>query len=169
MLMRDELAVALQYRNVLELELGYAVDALETFARRTELGPVPDDDAMASRRAAIEEALGGDGAIAIKAKVADDYWRHTPARRTFAIADVDGKLDTLHVECDRRAAELEYAPDAEWTLPESWGACGLMIEGRRDTEFVFTSFRRRARTLALAPGASPRAWTATFRIPTPRR
>jgi TonB family protein len=136
----EELKLALQYRNALELELGDAIGALETFARRTEIEPVPDNDVMASRAAAIEEALNGDAAIVIKAKVVDDYWRHTPARRTFAIADVNGDLDRIQVECDRRGAELPYAPDSEWSLPESWGACSLMVEGRRDTEFLFYEF-----------------------------
>ena len=136
----EDLKVALQYRNAIELQLGHAVGALETFARRTEIEPVPDSDLMASRAAPIEEALRGDSPIVIKAKVADDYWRHTPARRTFAIADVNGDLDSIQVECDRRGAELPYAPDSEWTLPETWGACTLMIEGRRDTEFLFYEF-----------------------------
>ncbi len=136
----EDLSTALQYRNVLELELGDAVAALETYARRNEIEPLPASDVMVSRAATIEAGLGSDAAIVIKAKVADDYWRHTPARRTFAIGEVDGDIDTIQVECNRRGAELEYSADAEWSLPESWGDCSLMIEGRRNTEFLFYEF-----------------------------
>ena len=136
----EELKVALQYRNVLELELGDAAGAVATFARRNEIEPVPEGDAMAARVAAIEQALGGEAPIAIKAKIAEHYWRHTPTRRTFAIADVNGELDAIQVECNRRRAEIPYAPDAEWSLPAGWGACSLIIEGHNDTEFLFYEF-----------------------------
>lgn len=136
----DDLKVALQYRDVLELDLGDLVGALETLARRNEIEPVPDSDAMAARAATLEQAVHGESPIAIKAKVADEYWLHRPTRRTFAIADVEGELKAIQVDCDRRSAELAYMPDSEWTLPESWGACSLLVEGRRETEFVFYEF-----------------------------
>jgi TonB family protein len=136
-----DLKVALQYRNVLELELGDAVGALATFARRNEIEPVPEDDPMGVRATAIEQALGGDAPIAIKAKILDEFWTHVPTRRTFAISAVTGEIDGIQVECDRRGAELEFAADTEWTLPEAWGACTLTVEGDRDTEFVLYEFR----------------------------
>jgi TonB family protein len=136
-----DLKAALQYRNALELELGDAVGALATFARRNEIEPVPADDPMAARAAAIEQALGGDAPIAIKAKILDESWTHVPTRRTFAISDVTGQIETIQVECDRRGAELEFAADTEWTLPEAWGACTLIVEGDGDTEFVLYEFR----------------------------
>jgi hypothetical protein len=130
--------VALQYRNA--LELGDVIGALATFARRSEIAPVADSDPMVARAAALEQALEGESAIAIKAEILDEYWMHTPSRRTFAIANVTGEIRSIQVDCNRRAAELQYAPDSEWTLPESWGACRLMVEGNRDTEFVFYEF-----------------------------
>lgn len=137
----NDLAVALQYRNVLELQLGDAVGALATYARRTALGPVAADDPMAARVGAFEEALAGDAAIAIRGRLADGRWRHMLTRRTFAFGEVEaGGLDAIGVECDRRRAELEYAPDSEWSLPDSWGECLLTVAGRRDTAFVLYEF-----------------------------
>jgi TonB family protein len=136
-----DLKSALQYRNALELELGDAAGALATFARRNEIEPVPANDPMAAQAAAIEQALGGEAPIAIKAKILDKSWTHVPTRRTFAISDVTGQIETIQVECDRRGAELEFAADTEWTLPETWGACTLMVEGDRDTEFVLYEFQ----------------------------
>jgi hypothetical protein len=136
----EDLKVALQYRNVIELQLGDMVAALETFERRKALGPVADSDPMASRAATIAEALQGEAAIAIKAKVLEDNWRHVPSRRTFAISDVDGDIKGIRVECNRRSADLEFMAETEWTLPASWGDCTLMVQGRRDTEFTFYEF-----------------------------
>jgi TonB family protein len=137
----DDLKVALRYRNALELELGDVLGALATFDRRNAIEPVPDDDPMAVQAAAIDAVLGGDAPIAIKAKILDELWVHVATRRTFSISAVSGEIERIRVECDRRGAELEFAADSEWTLPESWGGCNVMIEGDRDTEFVFYEFR----------------------------
>lgn len=137
----EQLSIALQYRNALELQLGDAGAVLETFRRRRALGPVPVDDPVGSRIDAIEQVLADqESVIVVTAKVLDEQWRHVPARRTFAIANIDGSIGTIHVECDRRTADLEYMPDSEWTLPESWGRCMLAIDGRRDTTFRFFEF-----------------------------
>jgi hypothetical protein len=133
--------LALQYRNALELELGDAIGALATFARRNETEPVPQDDPTVASAAAIQEALAaGDAPIAIKAKILDEYWMHALTRRTFALAEVTGTLGSIQVDCNRRVAQLQYAPDSEWTLPDGWGACSLTIEADRGTEFVFYEF-----------------------------
>jgi TonB family protein len=137
----SELTVALEYRNTLELGLGDVVAALDTFARRQQLGPVPDSDRMASNIAAIELALDSDRAIAVKGEILDEDWSHTMARRTFAIGDLDGDLRRINVECDQQTAELEYSEESEWSLPESWGACTVFVAGRRNTEFVFYEFQ----------------------------
>ncbi|MDX1562803.1 MAG: hypothetical protein R3305_07735, partial [Gammaproteobacteria bacterium] len=141
LLQTSELAVALAIRNTLELRLGDVVGALETFERRTELGPVPDDDLMATRVERIRTALDGDAAIAVQGKILGDAWQHELTRRTFAIGDLEGSLSRINVECDQRRIELEYSIDVEWSLPDGWGACTAFVEGRGDTEFVFYEFR----------------------------
>ncbi|HEY5667231.1 MAG TPA: TonB family protein [Gammaproteobacteria bacterium] len=136
----SELVVALEYRNTLELGLGDVVGALETFARRQELGAVAENDRMARSVDAIESGLASEAAIAVKGKMLDDAWSHTLYRRTFAIGDLEGDLRQVNVECDRRTAELEYSETAEWSLPESWGACTIFVTGRPDTEFALYEF-----------------------------
>jgi hypothetical protein len=114
---------------------------METYARREALGPVPASDPMAGRVEVIEAALDGDSAVAVQGKILDDSWSHTLARRTFAIGDLDGSLRTVTVECDRGRTDLEYSEESEWSLPESWGACHVTVQGRRDTEFVLYEFQ----------------------------
>jgi hypothetical protein len=105
------------------------------------MGLVADDDPVAGAIPGVEQALAEGGAIAISVMILDDVWRHDLARRTFSIADVDGDIDAINVECNRRVAELEYAPDAEWTLPESWGECSVAVEGDDETTFRFFEFQ----------------------------
>jgi TonB family protein len=136
----SELPVALEYRNRLELGLGDVVGALATFARRKELGEIPEDDLMASKVDAIQSALDSDAAIGVQGKILDETWSHDLARRTFAIGDLDGEIKDVDLECDLGATDLEYSEESEWTVPESWGACTATVSGRHDTEFVFYEF-----------------------------
>ena len=137
----DDLQVALQYRNALELQLGDVIGALETWERRNAIAPVPDDDIVAGNIAGIEQALSEGGTVVHKAKILDEFWRHALDRRTFAITVGSGEVEAIHVACNRRKTELEYSADAEWSLPESWGECSVAVEGRDATEFEFYEFQ----------------------------
>lgn len=135
-----ELGDALRYRFGLSLELGHYLDALDTFERLNELETLPEGDVIAARAAAIREALSTDAAIIVKARVDREPWAYSPARRTFTIADVDGSVREIQVECNRGKAVLEFSADAEWSVPASWGNCMLFVAARRDTTFSLVEF-----------------------------
>lgn len=137
----EELGSALNYRYAIELELGRVTDAIETYHRMEELGAAELSDQMAGQVAAIETALEGDGALAIKGFVDREPWMHVPSRRTFTFADIDGDVREIEVECDRRKIVLEFMPDVDWTLPASWGDCTVFVRARRDTTFLFYEFK----------------------------
>ena len=134
------LAIALKHRNFLEFQLGNIIAALETLERRKALGPVPEDDPIAAIAPTIERSLREGSTIGHRAKILDDFWRHSLSRQVFAIDQVIGEIDAIYAECDRRITELEYAPESEWTLPVNWGDCHVAIEGEDDTEFVLYEF-----------------------------
>lgn len=134
------LADALRYRFGLAAELGRYADALETRERLAAIAPLPDDDPTAAAAEAITQALASDGGIVVKGRVVKDAWQHTPTRRTFTFADIDGTVRTIELECDRRKAVLQYAADAEWSIPESWGACEIFVNARRNTTFSLVEF-----------------------------
>jgi len=141
LLQPSELPVALEYRNTLELRLGDYVSALKTWERRQQVGGVSATDAMATRAAAIESALQGDAAIAIKAKIIDTTWSHELSRRTFAVGDLEGSLKTIDIECDRRTAQFPASDESEFTLPDGWGACVVTISGKAGTDFSLYEFK----------------------------
>jgi hypothetical protein len=137
----SELIVALEYRNTLELRLGDVAGALETYARRQELGTVAESDLMASNLETIEMALEGDAAIGVQGKILDETWTHDLYRRTFAVGDVEGSLRRIDIRCDTGTAEFEFSDESEWSLPDSWGDCTVTVSGRSDAEFVLYEFQ----------------------------
>lgn len=131
-----ELASALRYRFGIELELGRFESALESYARLAAIEELPDDDAVKQQAEALRQALRPDAAIEVKGRVAREPWHYKPTRRTFGFKDVNGSIRRLELECNRRRQTLEFSLDVEWTIPESWGACTVTVDARRDTTFT---------------------------------
>lgn len=102
----------------------------------------------AARSTAEREVVAGDAGLAYDAdavfqvRVGRKAWTHELTRRTFTIARIFGEIRDLEVECDERDAKLEHEPGIEWTLPESWGACTLVVDATRDTTFALYEFDR---------------------------
>lgn len=136
-----DLETALYYRYVVALNLGYVEEAVDSYQRLSAIGSSHVDAQVTQQAATIEERLGdGKSVIQIKGRAGHDPWAYAPTRRTFAFADVDGGIDDIQVECNRRKATLEYQPDVEWTLPESWGECTIFVDAKRGTTFTLYEF-----------------------------
>ncbi len=139
----EELDIALQYRFNLEISLGRYLDALESYNRRLELGNVKTADNMHQQATQLQQALDQGLTLAAKGKILEKEagWFFVPFRRTFSIADIDGKIDSIDVVCNTQIIELDYQPDVEWALPESWGDCSLIVNGDKNTTFNFYEFQ----------------------------
>jgi hypothetical protein len=92
------------------------------------------------------EVHGVDGKLAFDAKavfqvhIGRKPWTHDLTQRTFTIARVYGEIRDIQVECDERDARLDQQIGVEWTLPDSWGACRLVVDAKRDTTFALYEF-----------------------------
>lgn len=74
-------------------------------------------------------------------RVGDVAWRHALTSRTFTLGNVQGRIRELQLACDQTAPKtLDYKADAEWTVPESWGACTLEVSAKRNTTFALYEF-----------------------------
>lgn len=135
-----ELGDALQVRFAIEGDLGHYESSLETFDRLAALRAPADDDPVKASAEAVRTALQSDAVVMVKGRVARAPWSYVPTRRTFGFTDVQGSIRGLQLECNRRKAALEYSADVEWSIPESWGACTLFVEARRDTTFTLVEF-----------------------------
>ncbi|MDX1562850.1 MAG: hypothetical protein R3305_07970, partial [Gammaproteobacteria bacterium] len=136
----SELLSVLQLRFQVETQLGRRRDALATYERITHAlasdvtNPYkPIADQLVTELATVES-------LPIYGRVYDAPWRIAAERRTFTLADVDGRITGIDVECDLRTTRIEFQSDAEWSLPESWGSCELFIEADPGTSFVYFEF-----------------------------
>lgn len=141
-LTEEEMNVALQYRFTIELALNRYMDALDTWERRAALVDIPNDDLMRRQAQQLQDALDQGFTLDAKGKIPDGEagWFFIPSRRTFTIADVDGSVEAIRAICNRRIVSLEFQPDVEWSLPDSWGECSLSVMGDRNTTFTFYEF-----------------------------
>jgi hypothetical protein len=138
----EELKLALEHRFALELELGRAADALQTYERREELAHVGSRDALARQGAALKQGLAApDATQAVRGRLATNgAWEYAPHWATFELSNVEGTGESLDVECHRRKAELPFEPNAQITIPPAWGACVLTLRGQPDTTFTLYEF-----------------------------
>lgn len=140
----EELSMALQQRFSLEIELGFAVDALETYERRVELGRLPRSDPMERVGSKLAKTLKADGtSLAEQGRIGDDgNWEHALTWPTFAVGDVDGGVSGLEVQCNKSKSTLPFQEDVEMTIPTGWGDCALSVKGPPETTFVVYEFKK---------------------------
>ena len=90
----------------------------------------------------IEQVIAGPQLLPVKAEIGQyDYWVHELTRRSFSLANLSGRIDSVSVRCERGTRLYEtYPDDAVWQVPESWGDCGVYIKGERGTTFTFEEY-----------------------------
>lgn len=104
------------------------------------------DVRRATRTTAERELVAGTAGLAfdaesiVQVRVGRNRWTHELTHRTFAIAQVFGEIRGLEVDCDAHKTKLAHEIGIEWTLPESWGACELIVDAKRDTTFALYEF-----------------------------
>jgi hypothetical protein len=96
--------------------------------------------ATASSELDADKQLPFDAQHLFEVRVGDAAWSHVLTSRTFTIANVQGRIRELRVDCNKTAKNLDYAVDAEWTIPDSWGACTLHVGAKRGTTFALYEF-----------------------------
>ena len=113
--------------------LGQAYRALDAVA-----GSRPGETSYVEQSG--EHELPFDAQHLFEVHVGNVAWSHSLTSRTFTLANVNGRIHDLHIECDKTAAKLDYKADAEWTIPDSWGACKLQVSAKRGTTFALYEF-----------------------------
>jgi hypothetical protein len=118
----DELKLALEHRFALELELGLASDALQTYERRAELVPLAPREPLERQATVLRQAPDApETAQAVRGRIAaNGLWDYVLPWPIFEVADVQGRAERLHVECHRRKTELPFQPNVQMTIPSSW-------------------------------------------------
>lgn len=86
------------------------------------------------------EGLPYDARRAVIVRIGREPWRHALEQRTFTMAQVDGEVRGLELQCGAERKRLEYRPDVEWSVPQGARDCTLAVTAKRDTKFVLYEF-----------------------------
>lgn len=146
---RDEFVIAHQHLFILQARAGEFGAALETlsnlrkskFAQRSKHFE-PTIAEMTKAAADIQALIDGDAPLKVEGRVGKyAYWIHPLVRRSFSIVDVTGNLQLVDIRCTRGNKRYPFTTeDLTWTVPASWGDCGLYLHGERDTTFTFLEY-----------------------------
>lgn len=88
------------------------------------------------------ELVRGEQLLAVNGRVGEyEYWVHDLLRRSFSVADIVGRLEVLDIRCTRGTRRYSSVPgETVWTVPESWGDCGIYLKGEPGTTFLFHEY-----------------------------
>lgn len=109
--------------------------ALSSFERLKQLDPesASNYDNTAKK---IETLVASDKPIVVSAEMDNgDRWHHNLARRTFALKNIEGRLDKLEIRCSRKYRSFTISDDAQWQIPEDWGQCNIHVLGEQNSKF----------------------------------
>ncbi len=66
-----------------------------------------------------------------------DFWSHTLVRNSFAISNVQGRLDKVDIRCKGMRNQMKVILDSIIKVPSSWGTCQVYLYGEDNTTFNF--------------------------------
>jgi len=67
-------------------------------------------------------------------------WSHPLSQRTFAIGNLLGEIRELDLHCAQGKRSLDYREGVEWTIPQSYSGCTLIVNAAPAATFDFYEF-----------------------------
>ena len=119
-------------------ELGEALEHLVSLRRRVESAPMSSSSREIVPPAGT--AMPFDASLIVHGQVGRRAWTHLLTGRTFTFAEVEGDIWELQAACADQVRTLTFRIDVEWTLPDAWGSCELVVEASRGTRFYLLEF-----------------------------
>jgi len=87
-----------------------------------------------------EEGLPFGAKRLVEVRVGDVAWNHPLTSHTFTIGSLMGRIKGLRLRCDRYDKNLDYESEAEWTVPNAWNDCTLLVRAKAGTTFALYEF-----------------------------
>ena len=135
MLMKNALQTGVQ----IFARLGYITPLLNDYDRFSREEPrIPDF--LQTIDGLAEQTTASGAPLKSTHRISGDQWLFFPYRRTFAVAEVAGRLDTVDFQCDRTVVRMPVQADSEYGIPASWGNCALRFRGDDGTTFSVIEF-----------------------------
>jgi hypothetical protein len=119
-------------------QLAAAVLRLGETQRALDLQTAARADLTLSRQitAADYEDLPTAAQRVFEVRVGKKPWVHGLTSRTFTIGNVAGEIRGLAFDCPDGRKRIEYQQNVDWTVPEGWQACALVVDAKRSTSFM---------------------------------
>lgn len=141
----DEFVAASQELYRLAVEARDYSEALETFERleKSKLAKkskryAESHGLLEQNAAVLRKLVASDQTLSLEGKIEQyGYWHHTLLRRSFAIDEVMGRIEQVDIRCERCTQRFSMSTTSTWTIPESWGACRVYLNGDDGTTFTF--------------------------------
>ena len=125
----------LQEEFLYEANNGLYSNALHTFESLVEESP-DIAEKLQSVADQIEKMIASDKQIIVAGEITNNgRWSHNLARRSFALTNIDGRLDKLEVRCSRKFSSFTVSDQTEWQIPDSWGDCNIHLLGQEQSQF----------------------------------
>jgi hypothetical protein len=138
----DEAAIRTIRMSILQLliELGYYGEARSNFYLLNKEIPSAAEPFITAM-SQVREALSGGQAIMRSVELSDRGYEYIElTKRNFEIDAVEGGIDKLKFYCTRNFGTMAFSPDSSYQVPESWGACDLLVVGRPKTKAKLYQF-----------------------------
>jgi hypothetical protein len=136
-------AVLLNRQFGLQTSQANYADALDTFNKIETLADNQQNiDALRPYADEILKRLKGQDAIFVPADLGKNGgWWHKLSRSAFALADIQGELDTIELRCNNRREVYTAATDSTWNIPASWGRCSVHVVGDPQSSFTLVELQ----------------------------
>lgn len=123
----------------LQVETRQYRGALATYDLLRQVGEGTEFAGIANQVQRLVEGTEGlriDGEIRRQAAgTANASWHHDLLRRRIAFDRITGVLDSFQVQCPARVFSAKVDPGQEWTVPDDWGPCTIVVIGQPGTRF----------------------------------
>jgi len=67
-------------------------------------------------------------------------WSHPLTQNTFTISNVAGEVRDLALNCAQGERPIQYQDGVDWTVPQGWTGCTLVVGAAPATMFNFYEF-----------------------------
>lgn len=67
-------------------------------------------------------------------------WTQYLTYPTFTLDAVSGNIRKIEVDCEQGTRKVDYEPHVEWTVPQDWNRCILLVRAKRGSTFTFYEF-----------------------------
>lgn len=140
----DMFLYLLQQKFILEVRASLFVDALSTFERISQR---PDSEPIVAQlegyASKVRQYLIDEDYILVKGQIdIDGDWWHSLSRSRFSFTNISGNLDSVELRCANKREKYTFAADTQWTIPESWGRCKVMVVGENQANFNLVEIRQ---------------------------